>query len=392
MNDRRAASLRATALVTGRELRESFRRKSLWIVLAILFVGSSAAMIVPELLDEGSTRYDVAVVDGSTNADAFESSMRSVVSVLDERVRFVRVPDLPRARALVDDGKADAGVAVGDDPVVVVRAGDDSTLVPAVRQALATTQVTAALQDAGLDRASIDRVLRAPAPRVVEVDIDNSDRQTAAAVLSLVLYLVLLMLMVQVANGVAIEKANRISEVLLAVVRPGALLFGKVLGVALVGLAGLVVAAIPVLVKGIAGGDLPVGLGSAIGAGSAWILLGLVLYLTIAGSLGALVERQEEAGSVLTPLSLLLVATYVLAQSTAETTFGVVLAIFPLTSPIVMPTRIALGAASAPEIVASLVVLAASLVLVLRVGSAIYRRGIVHTGRRLRLGEALRSP
>ena len=29
------------------------------------------------------------------------------------------------------------------------------------------------------------------------------------------------MLMIQVANGTAIEKANRISEVLLAIVRPG---------------------------------------------------------------------------------------------------------------------------------------------------------------------------
>ena len=36
--------------------------QSLWIVLAIPFVGSSLAMILPELLDGGTTRYDVAVV------------------------------------------------------------------------------------------------------------------------------------------------------------------------------------------------------------------------------------------------------------------------------------------------------------------------------------------
>ena len=76
------------------------------------------------------------------------------------------------------------------------------------------------------------------------------------------------------------------------------------------------------------------------------MVLGLVLYLTTAGALGALVERQEEAGSVLTPLSLLLIGTYVLAQSSADGSFGAVLAIFPFTSPIVMPSRIALGDAS----------------------------------------------
>ena len=51
------------------------------------------------------------------------------------------------------------------------------------------------------------------------------------------------MLMILVANGVAIEKANRISEVLLAIVRPGPLLFGKVIGVGLVGIATLAIAA-----------------------------------------------------------------------------------------------------------------------------------------------------
>ena len=37
--------------------------------------------------------------------------------------------------------------------------------------------------------------------------------------MSLVLYLVLLMLMIQAANGTAIEKSNRISEVLLPIVQ-----------------------------------------------------------------------------------------------------------------------------------------------------------------------------
>jgi len=146
------------------------------------------------------------------------------------------------------------------------------------------------------------------------------------------------------------------------------------------------------VIKGVAGGSLPPGLGPAVAGGLAWILLGLILYLTIAGALGALVERQEEAGSVLGPLSLLLVGTYILTQSLARTSLGAFLAIFPLTSPIVMPARIALGDASPAEIVVSLLVGAATVVLVVRLGAAILRRGIVHTGKRLRLGEALRSP
>ncbi len=211
-------------------------------------------------------------------------------------------------------------------------------------------------------------------------------------ILSLVLYLVLLVLTIQATNGVAIEKANRISEVLLAIVRPGSLLFGKVVGVGIVGLAGLAVGALPIVVKVVAGGDLPAGLGPALAGGAAWIVMGLVLYLTIGGGLGALIERQEEAGSVQAPLSLLLVSAYLLATSAADSSVGTVLAIFPLTSPIVMPSRIALGVASTAEIVASLVVGMVTVVIVVRLGAAIFRRGIVHTGRRLRLHAALRTP
>jgi ABC-2 type transport system permease protein len=68
-----------------------------------------------------------------------------------------------------------------------------------------------------------------------------------------------------------------------------------------------------------------------------------------------------------------------------------VLAIFPLTSPVVMPARIALGDASGAEMVASLVIGILSVFLVLRIGAAVYRRGIVHTGRRMRLREALQG-
>jgi ABC-2 type transport system permease protein len=383
----------ATRLVAGRELREAFRRRSLWIVLALVFVGATVAMILPELLDSGSDRSDVAVTDASAHgaSSEFARDLRSAASRVDTQVVLRTAPDATRARQLVDDGDVDLAI-VGDQPsTIIVRKGEHDTLVALVRQALATSALTAQLRQSGLDTATIDRILTAPTVHVNQIAADDSDRRAAAAVLSLVLYLLLLLLIMQVATGVAIEKANRISEVLLAVVRPTSLFFGKIIGVGLVGLAGLAAGAIPVVVKAATSGDLPAGLGPAIAGGLPWMLLGIALYLTTAGALGALVERQEEVGSVLAPLSLLLIGTYVLAQSSADGSFGSFLAIFPYTSPIVMPSRLALGEASAGEIVASLVIMVVTVVFVLRLGAAVYRRGIVHTGRRLRLGEVLRT-
>jgi ABC-2 type transport system permease protein len=363
-------------------------------VFAILFVGSSLAMILPEVLDGGTTHYDVAVVTpaGAPSASGFETALRQAADGFDAKVRFTTMKLERRARHQVDTSKVDIAVVLGTAPRVIVRADENNTLVAFARQALASDALRRNLDGAGLSPAEVTDVLRLPPQRVEEIAVDDSDRTAAAAGLSLVLYLLLLILMIQVANGVAIEKANRISEVLLAVVRPGPLLFGKVIGVAIVGITGLLAGAIPIAVKAVAGGDLPAGLGPAVAGGAPWIILGLVLYLTIAGSLGALVERQEEAGSALGPLSLLLVATYILAQSSSGSPLGAFMALFPLTSPIVMPSRIALGDASSVEIVASLLIMVVSVAIAVRLGAAIFRHGIVHTGRRLHLVEALRSP
>jgi ABC-2 type transport system permease protein len=376
---RPVSNVTATRLVVARELREAFRRRSLWIVIAVMFVASAAAMIVPDLLDENTT-YDVAVVAGTDADRTVDATMRSIVGA-DASIRFRDVRGRHEARVLVDDGDVDAAVVIGPPPLVLARAGEHETLVAAARQALAASATDARLRALGVEPSDV----QVPAPEVVTVDADDSDRQGAAFALSLVLYIVLVILMTQAATGVAIEKSNRISEVLLAVVKPTALLFGKVIGVGLVGLATVTAAAVPVAVKFAVGDDLPAGVGPAVLAGIAWFVLGLALYLTIAGALGALVERQEEAGSVVAPISILLVVTYLLALSVTDSGLGAVLAIFPLTSPLVMPARIALGEASLAEIVASLAVGIASVVLVVRFGGIVYRRGIVQTGRRLSL-------
>ena len=120
-------------------------------------------------------------------------------------------------------------------------------------------------------------------------------------------------------------------------------------------------------------------------------MLGLALYLTIAGALGALAERQEQTGSIIAPLTFLLIGTFIVAQSSADSVLGTVLAYFPLTSPLMMPFRIALGDASPVEVVVSLVLLVVSIVVAARLGATIYSRAIVRTGRKLTVREALRS-
>lgn len=378
----------STRLVVSRELREAVRRRSLWIVIAIVLAASTAAVVLPEVLSSGRTHYDVVIVDGSSG---LERQVRAVATSLDVDVDLTRAGTISEATRQIADGKADVALVAGDDPTVLAKEGRADGFVATVQQVLDVESLAGRLEESGLSEDEIGRALDASSARVVRLDADDGSRQASAAIVSTVLYLLLLMLMSQVANGTAIEKANRISEVLLAIVRPGALLFGKVIGVGIVGVGTLLCAVLPVVVKLALGGDLPAGLGAAIVGGAAWFALGIVLTLTTAGALGALVERQEEAGSVVTPLTILLVGSFFVAQSASATPLGQVLAILPFTSTMVMPARIATGAASGPEMALSLALGLGAVLVVLRVGSNIYARAIVRTGRRLKLSEVLRS-
>jgi ABC-2 type transport system permease protein len=291
----------------------------------------------------------------------------------------------------VDDSHVTIAVVGGPEPKVIARAGHDEQLVAVAQEVLARERLTGDLVDAGLSEGAAARAVDQPTIEVQEQQAGQASRRGGAALISLALYLMLLMLTIQVANGTAIEKANRISEVLLAIVRPAPLLFGKVVAVGLIGAMTLLAGAVPVIIKAVAGGDLPAGLLQGLAAGAAWFVLGVALYLTLAGALGALVERQEEAGSVVAPLSIVLIASYLIGQSAPESTLGAVLSILPLTSTMVMPARIAVGAATPAEIAASLVLGVVAVVLTVRFGATVYRRAIVRTGRRLKLGDVLRT-
>ena len=377
----------AVLLVAGRELREALRRKSFWVVAGLLLLGSSAGMIVPELIDDGNDRYDVVLVDGNPG---LESALRAAGDVQDVDLEIESVADEAGAERAVEDDEADVAAVAGPHPVVIVKGDGGDVIVGLVGQAVAVDALASRLADAGLSDAEIEAALTEQSPDIRRLEAGESDRRAAASIISIGLYLLLFMLMMAVATGTAIEKSNRISEVLVAIVRPGHLLFGKVLGIAVTGVLTVLAATLPVLVKVGVGGDLPRGTGGAIVAGMVWSLLGMALYLTIAAALGALVERQEEAGSVVTPLSLLLVAAYVVSISDPEGALAAVLAYVPLTSPLIMPSRIALGVSSPVEVAGSLLLGSASVLAVGRLAAVVYRRAIVRTGRRLGLRDVLR--
>jgi ABC-2 type transport system permease protein len=125
-----------------------------------------------------------------------------------------------------------------------------------------------------------------------------------------------------------------------------------------------------------------------------WFVLGYALFATVYGTLGSLASRTEDASSVTGPVSIILVLAFILsfaAIGSSDTTWARLVSWFPLTAPLAMPNRIAMGAATWWDpAVAALITLATISGLVV-LGGRVYTRAILHTGATLSLGEAWRG-
>ncbi|TDT18690.1 ABC-2 type transport system permease protein [Ilumatobacter fluminis] len=377
-------SARTTRLVIEREVREAARRKGIWALVLLTFLGSLTLVLLPEVLPDGDDNDRVMIVgdDDLGLAEALEA-------VDDPRLEVSVGVDRNDIADAIAAEEVDVGVVIAPRPVLVVE-DENSVLVDVVAGVVADRVVADRLTDAGIDPAEVREAFASAAPSIEPVDAERGEKQASAFLISMVLYLLTVILTSQVASGVAVEKANRVSEVLLAIVPPRSLLFGKVIGVGCIGLLTLTAAATPVVVKFAVGGDLPSGLMETLLASSIWFIGGLALFLTLAGAMGSLVSRQEEAGSVVVPLTMILVVGYLAALSAGDSTLGTVLAYFPLTSPMVVPYRVAVEAGSIVEYTLSAVLLYATVFAAARIGAIVFRRAIVRTGRRLTLREVLR--
>jgi ABC-2 type transport system permease protein len=199
-----------------------------------------------------------------------------------------------------------------------------------------------------------------------------------------------------VLSGVIEEKSSRTVEVLLARMPARNLLAGKIAGIGILGLAQIAATATVALVVGalVDSFDVPAVRGGVLAWAVVWFLLGYALYATVFGTLGSLASRTEDASSVAGPITIVLVLAFMVSFATVgsvDTTWARLVSWFPLTAPLAMPNRIAMGAATWWDpVIASVLTLAAIAGLVV-LGGRVYTRAILHTGATLSLGEVWRG-
>lgn len=240
--------------------------------------------------------------------------------------------------------------------------------------------------------------------------------------LNFVLYMFLLLYGSLVMNSIIEEKNNRVLEIVVSSINPRSLLLGKIIGVGLVAVTQIVIWAavlafcVTCLLPAILPADLMAEVAAAragtldletattntdllmalemfarpgflLGIGALAVLFligGYLAYASIFAMIGAAVDNVQDASQLqmlgLVPIFIGLFASMAVVND-PNSTFAVIMSIFPLTSPMVMMARAPFGVATW-QIAASLITLFVSIIFMVWLAAKIYRIGIFMYGKK----------
>lgn len=266
--------------------------------------------------------------------------------------------------------------------------------------------------------------------QIMRMDEKGNEKETFTEVqfflgmiLAMLVYMFIMFFGGQVMQGVSEEKTSRIIEVIISSVKPFQLMMGKIIGVSLVALTQFVLWILltgvlyigfsaylglsnpgmlssgTVMAQEITSNDImsnesvlnilqivhSIDFGTIIATFLIFFILGYLLYATLYAAIGSLVDNNTDAQQftlpVTVPLIVAIISSFYIVNN-PDSSLSVWLSMIPFTSPISMMVRIPFGV-PIWQIVVSVVLLAATFVLMTWIAAKIYRTGILMYGKKL---------
>jgi len=214
-------------------------------------------------------------------------------------------------------------------------------------------------------------------------------------VLLFIIYFAVIMYASMIATEVATEKSSRVMEILISSVSPIKQMFAKIIGVGLLSLTQMAVfllvgyVSIKQNLESMEGGFFEFfGFGNipaaTIAYGVIFFILGYFLYATLAAFLGSLVSRIEDVNQMITPMTMLVVAGFMIAMvglSTPEAGFITVTSYIPFFTPMIMFLRVGMLNLPFWEIGLSIGILLGTIIILAIFGARVYRGGVLMYGK-----------
>jgi ABC-2 type transport system permease protein len=394
-------------LIARREVLTRVRTRVFIIGTALILVAIAGYVVLQQtvLSKQGNVNtYKVAYLgEAQSLADPLATSAKALGLTVERRP----VNDESQAEKELRNGDLDALIRGSvSAPQMVVRDQFSPTLHSLLLNIVRQRALDSQLASAGLNPAAVEASL---ASATVQVQTLQPPKSAAGSIrielviagfaVALFLYVALLTYGQFIAQGVVEEKANRIVEILLSTVKPYELLIGKVVGIGLVGLLQLgLISVFAFAVVTLTGAfTVPAAAAGVLLYGLLWFILGYFFYAVLFAAAGSLVSRTEEVQSVALPVTMLAIIAWLVAigvltpmfDGSPMSTLGIVLALIPFISPVIMPTGMATG-----DIAPWLALLGIVLTLVLSAAATwlaarIYANSVLRLGARVKLRDAL---
>lgn len=213
-------------------------------------------------------------------------------------------------------------------------------------------------------------------------------------VLLFVIYFSVIMYASMIAMEVATEKSSRVMEILISSVSPVKHMFAKILGVGLLSLTQLMLIlavgyfSIQKNLSTMEGGffeffgfnNIPI---STISYAVIFFILGYFLYATLAAFLGSLVSRIEDVQQMITPMTLMIVAGFMIAMfglGQPDNSFVTLTSYIPFFTPMLMFMRVGMLTLPVWEPIVGIAILLATIVILAVFGARVYKGGVLMYG------------
>lgn len=375
------------------------------ILTVVLVLGLTNLSKIIEMFDEEDGNDKIAVIDNTGNlVKPLQEQLKATGAAIDLKVYE---DSESKAEKAVEDGKFKALLILSFDadnlPIASYKAMSisDTTSLNTLQAALQQIKTQIAASQINLTGEQLAKLYEPiPLEKVALEENAKTEEELSQArglvyVLLFVIYFAVIMYASMIAMEVATEKSSRVMEILISSVSPIKQMFAKILGIGLLSLTQMAVLlgigyfSIKQNLESMEGGffsffgfgDVPL---ATIVYAVIFFLLGYFLYATLAAFLGSLVSRIEDVQQMITPMTLLVVAGFMIAMfglGQPETSFITVTSYIPFFTPMLMFMRVGMLTLPTWEPILGIVILLVTIIFLAVFGARVYKGGVLMYGK-----------
>jgi ABC-2 type transport system permease protein len=274
--------------------------------------------------------------------------------------------------------------------------------------AVQTIKLRMDVEEAGLSSEQVAKMQKQPVLDIIQISGEASGKTESEMKMAYVIVYALLFMLYMgvlgygnmVAMEITTEKSSRVMEIMISSVSPMKQMFGKIIGVCLIGFFQMCV----IITVAIINLSLPYNKSLIdkydlnLSASSPSLIIyfiiffvgGYLLYATMFAAVGSVVSRTEDVGQVVMPVTSLILVGFMISMyglTNPNDSIIVILSYVPLFSPMLMFLRIGMATPDFWEIGLSIVLLFISIIGLGWLAAKIYRTGVLLYGKRLSIKE-----